>query len=107
MEKLTVKESAEIRASLYDTTLTALNEAGYATETFKGGALIHLPNGYFAKVSISICDASKFDIEATRAEYQAQLEARAEAAAKAAAKAAEKEAKAAEKAAKEAAKAVE
>ena len=26
MEKLTVKESAEIRASLYDTTLTALNE---------------------------------------------------------------------------------
>lgn len=104
MEKLTVKESAEIRAGLYDVTLGALDNAGFPTETIKGGALIHLANGYFAKISISVCDASKFDLEATRAEYQAQLEARAEAAAKAAAKVAEKEAKAAERAAKAAAK---
>ena len=101
MEKLTVKESAEIRSNLYEVTLSALDESGFVTETIKGGALIHLPNGYFAKISISVCDATKFDLEETRAEYQAQLEARAEATAKAAAKAAEKEAKAAAKVTKE------
>lgn len=101
MEKLTVKESAEIRSNLYEIALSSLDENGFATETIKGGALIHLPNGYFAKISISVCDATKFDLEETRAEYQAQLEARAEATAKAAAKAAEKEAKAAAKVTKE------
>lgn len=105
MEKLPVKESAQIRTNLYGVVLNAINEAGYETETIKSGSLIHLPDGHFAKLAISVCDASKFSLENTRAEYQAQLDARVVAAEKAAVRAAEKEAKAAEKAAKEAAKA--
>ncbi len=105
MEKLSVKEAAETRANLYAVTREAIENAGLNTEPIKGGVLIALPDGYFAKMAISICDATKFDVEEARSEYQAQLKARAEAAEKALAKEAEKAAKAAAKAAKEAEKA--
>lgn len=105
MEKMTVKESAETRATLYSTAISALEATGLKTEPIKGGVLIDLGNGYFAKMAISICDATKFNLEETRAEYAAQVEARNAAAEKAAAKAAEKAKKAAEKAKKDAEKA--
>jgi hypothetical protein len=105
MEKMTVKESAETRATLYSIAISALEATGLKTEPFKGGVLIDLGNGYFAKMAISICDATKFNLEETRAEYAAQVEARNAAAEKAAAKAAEKAKKAAEKAKKDAEKA--
>lgn len=107
MEKMTVKESAETRATLYNTAISALEATGLKTEPFKGGVLVDLGNGYFAKMAISVCDATKFDLEETRAEYAAQVEARNVAAEKAAAKAAEKAKKEAEKAEKAAAKAAE
>ena len=107
MEKMTVKESAETRATLYNTAINALEATGLKTEPFKGGVLVDLGNGYFAKMAISVCDATKFDLEETRAEYAAQVEARNVAAEKAAAKAAEKAKKDAEKAEKAAAKAAE
>ena len=104
MEKMTVKESAETRANLYTVAIDALEATGLKTEPFKGGVLIDLGNGYFAKMAISVCDATKFDLEETRAEYAAQVEARNLAAEKAAKKAAEKAKKEAEKAEKAAAK---
>ena len=107
MEKMTVKDSAETRANLYNTAIGAFEASGLTTEPFKGGVLIDLGNGYFAKMAISICDATKFDLEETRAEYAAQVEARNAAAEKAATKAAEKAKKEAEKAEKAAAKAAE
>ena len=107
MEKMTVKDSAETRANLYNTAIEAFETEGLKTEPFKGGVLIDLGNGYFAKMAISVCDATKFDLEETRAEYAAQVEARNAAAEKAATKAAEKAKKDAEKAEKAAAKTAE
>ena len=107
MDKLSVKESSAVRTELYDVALSALNGVGYDTEAIKGGALIHLPNGYFAKMSISVADATKFSLEEVREEYQAQLKAREAAAAKAEAKALEKAEKEKAKLAKEAAKETE
>lgn len=100
MEKMKVKEATKVRAELYDIAIGALEGAGYSVETIKGGALITLPDGYFSKMNISICDAEKFDVEQVRADYQEKLARDAERAAKAAEDAAEKERKAAEKAAK-------
>lgn len=100
MDKLSVKESSAVRTELYDVALSALNGVGYDTEAIKGGALIHLPNGYFAKMSISVADATKFSLEEVREEYQAQLQARDIAVEKARLKAEEKKAKEALKAAK-------
>lgn len=101
MDKMTVKAQAETRANLYQLTSDALQNAGKATEPFKGGVLIDLGEGYWAKMNITVCDATKFDLEATRTEYQAALAAKAEKAQKRA----EKLAKDAEKAAAKAAKA--
>ena len=97
MEKMTTQEAATTRAGLYATTRDALEAAGFPTESIKGGALIDLGNGQYAKLAISICDATKFDLEATRAEYHAQVEARELAAKKAIEKAAEKARREAEK----------
>lgn len=102
LKKLSPKESAEIRANLYELALDAIELAGFETEPIKGGALIHLNDGYFAKLAISACDVTKFNLENTRAEYQAQLAKRAEAAQKAAIRAAEKAEKEAKAAAKKA-----
>lgn len=101
MEKMSVKAQAETRANLYQVTEAALINAGKETEPFKGGILVNLGEGYWAKMNITVCDATKFDIDAVRAEYQASLDAKAEKAAKHA----EKLAKEAEKAAAKAAKA--
>ena len=108
MDKLSIKESTETRVNLYEIATEALNEKGFATEPIKGGVLVSLADGYFAKLALSVCDATKFDLEATRTEYADIVAAREERAAKAKAKVEEKAAKAAEreaaKAAKEAAK---
>lgn len=102
MEKMNVKTQAEARANLYEIALKGVANANFETETIADGALIHLPEGYFAKMTITICDATKFDLEATREKYQEKLTNAAERAAKAAAKAEEKSKKALAKAQKDA-----
>ena len=101
MDKMSVKVQAETRANLYDVALKGIANAGFETETIADGALVHLPDGYFAKVCVTICDATKFDLEETRAKYQEKLANAAERAAKAAAKAEEKSKKLEQKATKE------
>ena len=73
MDKMNVKQAPEVRATLYSLTCAALSQNGMPTESIKGGALIDLGDGYFAKMSISICDASKFNVEDARADYQEQI----------------------------------
>ena len=107
MDKMPVVQQMETRKTLYTIAIDALNDAGYVTETIVGGTLIHLEDGYFAKLAISVNDATKFDLDETRAKYQEKIEKAEAAAAKAAEKAAEDERKAAEKAAKAAEKAAE
>ena len=104
MEKMNKAVEAEVRKNLYEVALDALAREGFTTEVIKDGALIHLPDGYFAKVKVSICDATKFDLDVTRAEYQELLQKRAEAAEKKAQKAREKAEKEAVKAIKAAEK---
>lgn len=108
MEKLSVKEATATRVELYGIATAALDAQGFVTEPIKGGSLVDLGNGYFAKLTISVCDASKLDVDALRAEYTEAVEKRAAKAVEAQAKAAVKAAKAAEreaaKEAKEAAK---
>lgn len=70
---MNVKQATETRASLYGIACNALNQNGMPTESIRGGALIDLGNGYFAKMSISICDATKFSAEDARADYQEQM----------------------------------
>ena len=89
-EKLKVVEQAEIRSNLYKIALGALQNEGMETEVVSKGAIIHLDDGQFARVQISYCDPTKFDLEKERADYQTKLEKRAERAEKAAAKAREK-----------------
>ena len=101
-EKMNVKAQAETRANLYDVALKGIANAGFETETIADGALVQLPDGYFAKVCVTICDATKFDLEETRAKYQEKLANAAERAAKAAAKSEEKSKKALAKAQKDA-----
>lgn len=100
MEKLSVVAQAEKRAELYNVAESALVDAGYETETIKGGMLVKFEGGY-AVLSVTIKNPEKFDLADVRAEYQEALQKAAERAEKAAAKATEKAAKAAEKAAKE------
>ena len=102
--KMSVKDQAIVRSHLYEVALNAIVQDGKETEVIADGALIHLGDGQFAKMKISICDATKFDLEATRAEYQEKLakqaelaQKRAEAAAEKARKVAEREAAKAEK----------
>jgi hypothetical protein len=101
MEKMSVKAQAETRANLYQVTSEALRAAGKNIEPFKGGVLIDLGEGYWGKMNIAVCDASKFDVQVARAEYQDKLTKDAEKAQKRA----EKLAKDAEKAAAKAEKA--
>lgn len=103
-EKMGTKEQAVVRANLYEVALNAIVQNGMETEVVADGALIHLGDGQYAKLKISVCDATKFDLEDTRNKYQAKLaraaeaaERRAEAARVKAEKAAAREAKKAEK----------
>lgn len=107
IEKMSVKDQAVVRSHLYEVALNAIVQDGKETEVIADGALIHLGDGQFAKLKISVCDATKFDLEATRAEYQEKLAKQAELAQKRAEAAAEKARKAAEREAAKAAKAAE
>lgn len=77
MEKMSRVAEIEKRAELYDIACKALNDNGYQTEPIKDGSLIHLGDGYYARVKFSICDATKFDIDRVREEYNLILEERA------------------------------
>lgn len=106
-EKMSVKEQASVRANLYEIALSAVADKGMQTEVVADGALIHLGNDQYAKLKISVCDASKFNLEDERAIYQEKLAKQAEMAQKRADAAAEKARKAAEREAKRAAKEAE
>lgn len=73
MEKLSVKEQARIRKALYEATEHMFFDLGYVVEPISEGQLIDLNNGHYAKCIISICDSSKFSLEATRAKYEEKL----------------------------------
>ena len=105
--KMSVKDQAIIRSHLYEIALNAIVQDGKETEVIADGALIHLGDGQFAKLKISVCDATKFDLEATRAEYQEKLAKQAELAQKRAEAARIKAEKAAAKEAAKAAKEAE
>jgi hypothetical protein len=104
-EKMSVKDQAIVRSHLYEVALNAIVQDGKETEVIADGALIHLGDGQFAKLKISVCDATKFDLGAARADYMEKLAKQAELARKRADAAAEKERKAAEREAAKAAKA--
>lgn len=104
MEKMNVKQQAEVRANLYDIAINGFHGAELETEAICDGLLIHLPDGYFAKMKISICDATKFDLAAERENYAEKLQKQSERAEAARLRAEEKARKAAEKAAKAAEK---
>ena len=103
--KMETKEQVATRARLYDAITEKLTSLGMDTETIKGGRLIDLGNGFFARVQVSICDVEK--VPEYRAEYAEQLQKDAEKAIEKARKADEKAAKAAERAAKKTAPAAE
>lgn len=104
MEKMKVSEQAAIRAKLYGATGEAIESCGYSTETVADGMLVHLGNGQYGKVKISICDPTKFDLEVAREEYAKKTKEAAERAEKARQRAEEKERKAKERAVKAAEK---
>lgn len=106
-EKMSVKDQAVVRSHLYEVALNAIVQDGKETEVISDGALIHLGDGQFAKLKISVCDPTKFDLEATRVRYQEKLTKQAELAEKRAEAAAEKARKAAEREAAKAAKEAE
>ena len=104
MEKMNVKQQVEVRANLYDIAINGLHANDFETEAVCDGLLIHLPDGYFAKMKISICDATKFDLTEEREAYAEKLQKQSERAEAARLRAEEKARKAAEKAAKAAEK---
>lgn len=77
-KKMSVKDQVTVRSHLYEVALNAIVQDGKETEVIADGALIHLGDGQFAKMKISICDATKFDLEDTRAKYQEKLAKQAE-----------------------------
>lgn len=103
-EKMSVKDQAIVRSHLYEVALNAIVQDGKETEVIADGALIHLGDGQFAKLKISVCDATKFSLDAARADYQEKLAKQAELARKRAEAAAIKAEKAAAKEATKAAK---
>lgn len=105
MEKMSTVAAIETRKKLYDIILGALEKEGMTNQPIKGGSLVALTGdeeGYFVKVSVSVCDPSKVD--GYIADYADQQAANAERARAAAARADEKAQKAAERAAKKAEK---
>ena len=98
MEKMAIKAQAETRANLYRIVTDALGSENFATQPIKGGRLIDLNNGYYAKVSISIIDPN--NVEPAIQAYADQMRVNAARAAERAEREAEKALKAAERAAK-------
>lgn len=107
VEKMKVSEQAAIRSEIYTAAGDAVKNIGYTTETISDGMLIHLSGGQYAKLKVSVCDPTKFDIESEREKYAVKTREAAERAEKARLKAEEKERKAKERAAKAAEKAPE
>lgn len=101
MEKIGMKEKASIRNGLYQEIETALNSQNYEVEPVSEGMLVHLENGLFAEVTVTIKNEEKFDLEVARQKYSEKMAAAAERAAKSLKLAEEKAAKAAAKLAKE------
>lgn len=101
MEKLTVKEQATLRNDLYAMIDDALVDEGMTVEPVSEGMLVHLENGVYAEVKVTIKNPEKFDLEAARMKYSEKMQRQAERAQKAAEVAAKKAEKAAAKLAKE------
>ena len=101
MEKIGMKEKASIRNGLYQEIELALNSQNYEVEPVSEGMLVHLENGLFAEVTVTIKNEEKFDLEVARQKYAEKMAAAAERAAKSLKLAEEKAAKAAAKLAKE------
>ena len=104
LEKMDTKNQAMVRSNFYSRIEESFSD--YTTEPISDGLLIHLEGGHFAKVKVSVCDATKFDLEKERTAYAEKCAKAAERAEKARQKAEERAEKAAEKAAKAAEKAV-
>lgn len=100
MDKMNTKVQADMRSMMYTIVSEALDDAGYITEMGSDGRIIDLGNGYYGKLKISICDATKFSITDEREKVAAKAMAAAERAEKARIRAEEKERKRAERAAK-------
>lgn len=77
-EKMSVKDQAVVRSRLYEVALNAIVQDGKETEVIADGALIHLGDGQYAKLKISVCDASKFDLDSEREKYSEKLRKQAE-----------------------------
>ena len=101
MDKIGMKEKANIRNGLYQEIETSLNSHNYEVEPVSEGMLVHLENGLFAEVTVTIKNEEKFDLEVARQKYSEKMAAAAERAAKSLKLAEEKAAKAAAKLAKE------
>lgn len=69
-------EQIGTRKHLYEILSATLENDNMMTEPVKGGRLIDLNNGYFAKFAVSICDPEK--VEKYRNEYADQLRKNAE-----------------------------
>ena len=101
MDKVSIKDKAILRNELYTELEGALVELGLTVEPGAEGMIVHLENGLFAEVAVTIKNEDKFDIEVARQKYADKVQR----AADRAAKSAEVAAKKAEKANKAAAKA--
>lgn len=99
-----VAKQAAVRSELYSLVGTTIEGHGFVTETVSDGMLIHLNDGYYAKLKISLCDPTKFNIEDAREAYAQKMAEAAVRAEKARQKAEEKERKAKDKAVKAAEK---
>ena len=72
-EKMKVAEQAKYRAELYGAASEAFQSKGYTTETISDGMLVHLGEGQYSKVKISICDPAKFDLDHEREVYAQKM----------------------------------
>lgn len=96
MEKMTMKQAAELRNALYAQIIDAVGEQ---TEPVVDGLLVHLLDGNFAEVKVVIKN-EKFDLEVARQAYADKMARAAERIAKQAEAAAKKAEAAAKKTAK-------
>lgn len=103
--KISLKDKAVLRNDLYNTLEESLTDLGMTVEPGAEGMIVHLDNGLFAEVAVTIKNEDKFDIEVARQKYADKVQRAADRAAKSAEIAAKKAEKAAEKLAKEQAKA--
>ena len=67
--KMKIEEQAKVRAQLYSYVEEILNDYNMDFERVCEGTLVHLPDGQYAKIKISICDAEKFSLVQEREKY--------------------------------------